>query len=259
MIQDRNESEYFFFLSPRSNRHEGLDSLSLDLAGFFASIAKLGRDEALLLLTLRALWQRSTSALRVDDLVWILRAPAWTIRRRLDRLVHHRRLIYELVPLRNGDRLVVEFMPVDVSDASPDGTRDQGTGIPTHWFVSALPVVGPASFVTYLALHLAPSDTENSTSSEISRRQLISMAGLSGPIHLRRHLFRLRRHGYLRRHQSRRLLVVHDPPLPAGLLRLRLRLRRIGALPVTWLDWLIVGLYFVPIILFLAILLTPNP
>src|SRR5688572_8794527 len=78
------------FLAPHAAAPEGLSIIDVDLAAFFVIVAEVGRDEALLLLLIRALRQRSGSfALRVHDLAWMLRASNRHVVRWLDRLTHH--------------------------------------------------------------------------------------------------------------------------------------------------------------------------
>ena len=53
---------------------DGVTMLRADLGSLVADIARVGRDPALLLLTIRALRQRSGGRVVMGDLVWILRA-----------------------------------------------------------------------------------------------------------------------------------------------------------------------------------------
>src|SRR5438132_8558149 len=83
------------FLTPRAPMPEGMSVVSVDLAAFFVLVDRLGRDEALLLLTVKALRQRTgLLALQMNDLAWMLRATNRRVTGWLDRLVRHGTVIY---------------------------------------------------------------------------------------------------------------------------------------------------------------------
>jgi len=83
------------FPSPRGEPPEGLIVIATDLGTFFALVQRLGRNEALLLLLIRALRARNGFLeLRVNDLAWMMRTSNRKVIRWLDRLVGHEIIVY---------------------------------------------------------------------------------------------------------------------------------------------------------------------
>src|ERR1043165_8493407 len=99
------------FLAPRAPMPEGMSVVPVDLAAFFVLVDRLGRNEALLLLTVKALRQRTgLLALRTNDLAWMLRSTNRRVMRWLDRLVRHRTIVYHLEDLWGVDTVMVEVI-----------------------------------------------------------------------------------------------------------------------------------------------------
>jgi len=203
--------------------------LRVDLAAFFGMVARMGRDPALLLLTIRALRQRS-SLLRVHDLAWMLGTSPARLRTWLERLSADGALVYDLA---NGT-IEVE-VPVSTPPAWAElqpphlAIRHE---LPTHWFIHVLPRIGRTAFVVYLYLLMRDGLRMPSTLSLVA---LVRAADLRGAIAARWHLWRLRRFGLLRLDTAGALVLRDPPPLtPAARWRLR-SLRKYGA-GVRWLG-----------------------
>ena len=108
------------FLSPRPDPGEGLTAISADLSAFFLVVRHVGRDEALLLLVVKALRQRTgLLTLRVNDLAWILRVTNRRVIRWLDRLTTTRLVVYH----------VADYWGVDTVDVEVAGMPEAAGGL----------------------------------------------------------------------------------------------------------------------------------
>jgi hypothetical protein len=204
------------FLTPRPEPTEGLATVSADLTVFFVVVGDVGRDEALLLLLVRALRQRTgLLALRVNDLAWMLRVSNRRVIRWLDRLVHHRLVVYHVEDLWGVDTVIVEIVGGAVVPHSFE--RTVHSELPTHWFVQVLPIVGRTTFTVFLYfLFLEPQRSETHVD------HLVETVALRGRVHAHWHLRRLRAHGLLMASASGGF-VVRDPEPPTRFQRLQLR------------------------------------
>jgi hypothetical protein len=211
----------FRFLAPHAAPPEGLATVSVDLAAFFALVAKVGRDEALLLLLVRALRQRSGSfVLKVHDLAWMLRVSERRVIRWLDRLTRARLVVYHVEDVWGIDSVAVEV--ADSSTNGPFVARIRHE-LPSHWFVHVLPLVGRTTFTVYLYFHSAEEGVP-----EVHLDHIVGAVRLRGRWHARLHIARLRRAALLRvDEQDARVLLLSDPPPPDRFARLRLRFRAI--------------------------------
>lgn len=200
-------------LQQRGTPPDGVTTVQVDLAAFVDSITEVGRDPALLLLTIRALRQRSGATLRLDDLVWVMGARSRRIRTWLDRLAAEGKLVYDVT-----DGIIEielpELTPPTWTDVQPPHVPLRFE-LPTHWFIHVLPRLGRATFITYLYLLRRDGLTAPAT------MELASLAldtRLRTTVHARWHLWRLRRFGLVALDQKTETLVVMDPPplTPAG-------------------------------------------
>lgn len=252
-----DETPRLWFLGPRAEPPEGITTVRVQLPAFFVIVRRVGRDSGLLLLTLRALRQRSgVEALRLSDLAWIL----WTSRGQvlgwLDRLSQARLVVYETHA--GHDPIVVEIVaePPDPSTWPVDGSIVPGPPheLPTHWFVQVLPRVGRTSFLVYLYL-LSREGAPQAPAGVVVERAA-SALGLRGPLTVHYHLGRLQRFGLARRTRSGRSLIVLDPPPPTSWDRFRLQLLRWGFLPLPWRKILLATLAIAIALLILGFLVT---
>lgn len=214
-------------LQQRSTPPDGVTTVHVDLAAFVDSIPEVGRDPALLLLTIRALRQRGGALLRLDDLVWIMRARSRRIRAWLDRLAAEGRLVYDV---REGviEIELPELTPPRWSDVQPPHIPLRFE-LPTHWFIHVLPRLGRATFTTYLYLLRRDGLTAPAT---MNLASLTRDVGLDTSLHARWHLWRLRRHGLVALDRKAETLVVMDPPPLTSAARRSLRyLRTTGITP----------------------------
>jgi hypothetical protein len=213
----REETD-LIFRHPRSEPPEGLVVVKADLTAFFALVEKVGRNEALLLLLVKALRTRyGPFRLRVYDLAWRMRVGHHRIMRWLDRLVGEGLVVYTLQDLFERDTVEVEIVAAQTT-AMFD--RHQRHELPTHWFEHALPLLGRTTFTVFLYL-LA---SEESPAFHVDL--LVAAVRLRGRRQARRHLRRLLVKGMLRVHHAGAGWVVHDPPSPSRLQQLRLRFLR---------------------------------
>jgi hypothetical protein len=215
------------FLTPHPPMPEGLSVVPVDLAAFFVLVDRLGRNEALLLLTVKALRQRTgLLALRTNDLAWMLRSTNRRVMRWLDRLVRHRTIVYHVEDLWGVDTVMVEVI-VPAFETAPTTAGDYHGAkhheLPTHWFVQVLPRVGRTTFVVYLCL--LAHETREDEHAGFRLTDIVGRAKLSNSLHARFHLWRLRRHALIAPHPRGRGFVLTDPPPPTGLQRLILRYR----------------------------------
>ena len=203
------------FLAPRPEPAEGLTTVTADLSAFFVIVDRVGRNEALLLLVTKALRQRTgLMALKVNDLAWILRASNRRVVHWLDRLVHHRLVVYQIEDFWGVDTVIVEIVAADgrTSQFEPALRLE----LPTHWFVQVLPLVGRTTFSVYLYL-LA---RERVGAMHVDH--LIETLKLRGRVHARWHLSRLRRRAILTP-EGDGTGKVRDPNPPTRAERLLLR------------------------------------
>ena len=223
------------FLTPRPEPPEGLTTVSADLGAFFVVIERVGRNEALLLLVTKALRQRTgLMALKVNDLAWILRVSNRRVVRWLDRLVHHRLVVYQIEDFWGVDTVVVEIVASDgrTSPYEPALRLE----LPTHWFVQVLPLVGRTTFSVYL--YLLAREREGAMHVD----HLVETLKLRGRLHARWHLSRLRRRSILR-HEGDGAARVTDPHPPTPRQRLLLRYLSMSFLRRT--AWQVAGMLLV--------------
>ncbi len=246
-----------FVLSPRTEPPPGVTHVTVDLHAFFAVLARVGNDPALLLLTIRALRVRMSMLLAVHELAWILRARPRQVISWLDRLSAARLVVYDLSSPFGRDAFLIEILE---EPKLPDPPKDEFAAVvprrehvlPTHWFLHALPQLGRTTFLVYLYL-LRAEATELAV---VHPSRLASDLRLGGERHGIRHLRRLRRHGFVKRGLSRLGLTVVDPPPPTRWQRLLLRLVTLGLWP-RFLGELLVYLFLILTLLAIVEFITP--
>jgi hypothetical protein len=206
----------FRVLAPHAPPVEGLSTVSADLGAFFVIVDRVGRDEALLLLLIRALRQRrGERGLRLHDLAWALRASEGGVSHWLDRLTHHGLIVYQVEEGNNLDTVTVEVMAEEAASAWVTRRHD----LPSHWFVQTLPLLGRTTFAVFLFL------LSRDTHEGLARiDDIVTSVRLRGRLHAQWHLSRLHAHALLSPHPSDGSLVVRDPSPPTAAQRLRLRL-----------------------------------
>lgn len=244
------------FLVPRSEPTEGLSTVTVDLNAFFDVVERIGRNEALLLLLVRALRQRTGFlALRVHDLAWMLRVPNRRVIRWLDRLTTERLVVYHVEDLWGVDTVSVEIAEQIARPTAFIGrTRHK---LPSHWFVQTLPLIGRTAFTVYLFFHWRESDEAG-----FHVDHLVATARLRGRWHARFHIARLRRAQMLQPDvEDPAVLLLTDPPPPGRLQRLRLRFHALPGLRWRIAQILLLVLTAAIISAFLAALhlLPPSP
>ncbi len=217
-MEERNaipkETPRVRILVPHETPAEGIPTISADLAAFFVIVGRVGRDEALLLLVIRALRQRTGErGLRLHDLVWVLRATEGGVYRWLDRLTHHGLVIYD------GGRGDAETLTIEVAAEESRGWVPRMHDLPSHWFAQTLPLVGRTTFTVFLFLLSRDSHEGLARIDDIVRNVRLPNAR-----HAHRHLGRLRAHAILAPHPTNGTLVVTDPPPLTARQRVRLRL-----------------------------------
>jgi hypothetical protein len=204
------------FLVPRAEPPEGLATVKADLGAFFLIVGTVGRDEALLLLLVRALRQRTgLLALRVNDLAWMLRVTNRRVIRWLDRLVRQRLVVYHVEDLWGVDTVIVEIVGATAERESFE--RKVHADLPTHWFVQVLPIIGRTTFTVFL--YFLWCDPHRA---EMQVEHLVEMAALRGRLHAAWHLRQLHRHGLLLENKNGGL-TLRDPEPPTRFQRLQLR------------------------------------
>ncbi|HYC59892.1 MAG TPA: hypothetical protein VEK79_10045 [Thermoanaerobaculia bacterium] len=216
---------------------DGMTVLHVDLAEFFRMVARVGRDAALLLLTIRALRQRSGGGIRMHDLAWITSVSPRRIRSWLDQLVAAGSLVYDQT---NGTVEVElpEVAPPTWTDIHPPGLPLRSE-LPTHWFIHVLPRLGRRAFVAYLYL-LRRDGMSAPATLEIAA--LAREAALVTPLHARWHLRQLRRFGLTRFDPVTESLLVLDPPPLTPASRRWLRRRRMGDTAQRWIWFALAAL-----------------
>jgi hypothetical protein len=243
------------FLTPHAEPPEGLSMVAVDLTAFFAIVERIGRDEALLLLVVRALRQRTgLLALKVHDLAWMLRVSNRRVILWLDRLTRERLVVYHVEDFWGVDTVIVEIAE-QREDAHSFAPRVR-VDLPSHWFVQVLPLIGRTTFTVYLFFHLSEHGN-----AEIALDHLVAMVRLRGRWHARLHVARLRRAALLKRDPRDRLtLVLSDPSPPTRLARIRLRFRAVPLL--RWwfgqIGVLLLALVFVVLALVLTLRFLPS-
>jgi hypothetical protein len=212
----REETD-LLFRHPRGEPPEGIVVVRVDLKALFAVAKRIGADEALLLLVIKALRTRyGPFRLRMYDLAWRMRVGNRRVNRWLDRLVRHGLVVYTLQDLFGKDTVEVEIVSAPTAAMFDYSTRQE---LPTHWVEHALPLLGRRTFLVLLYLLSA----EERAAFHIDH--LVSAARLRGRWHAALHLRRLRRHGILHRAEDG-ALIVGDPPPPSRMQQLRLRFRK---------------------------------
>jgi hypothetical protein len=202
------------FLVPHAEAPEGLATVKADLSRFFLVVGSVGRDEALLLLLVRALRQRTgLLALRVNDLAWMMRVTNRSVLRWLDRLVRQRLVVYHVEDFWGVDTVIVEIVG---GIAANSFERTIHAELPTHWFVQVLPIIGRTTFTVFLYFLWCEPHR-----SELHVDHLVEMAALRGRLHAAWHLRRLHAHGLLV--QTANGVTVRDPAPPSRLQRVQLR------------------------------------
>lgn len=242
------------FLTPHPEPPEGLSTVKVDLTAFFDVVERIGRNEALLLLLVRALRQRTGYlALRVHDLAWMLRVSNRRVIRWLDRLTTERLVVYHV-----EDFWGVDTVTVEIAGESPQTRtfiRRIRHNLPSHWFVQVLPLVGRTAFTVYLFFHWRESDDAG-----FHIDHLVASTRLRGRWHARLHIARLRRAEMLTPDaRDPFVLLLTDPPPPSRWQRLRLRFHALPglrwrivqtlllALAVAITIGLLVALHFLPL------------
>jgi hypothetical protein len=211
------------FLIPRAEPSEGVNTVRADLSAFFIVVARVGRDEALLLLLTKALRQRTgLLALRVNDLAWMLRVSNRRVLHWLDRLVRERLVVYHVEDFWGVDTVIVEVVGGIVSPNAFERTIH--ADLPTHWFVQVLPIIGRTTFAVFLYfLWCEPQRAETHID------HLVEIARLRNRAHATFHLRRLYAHGLLVPNASGGF-IVRDPEPPTRFQRLQLRFLAIPSL-----------------------------
>jgi len=205
----------FRVLAPHTPPVEGLSTVATDLGAFFVIVGRVGRDEALLLLLIRALRQRQGErGLRLHDLAWALRASEGGVSRWLDRLTHHGLIVYQEEEGKT-ETVTVEVMAEEAASAWVTRRHD----LPSHWFVQTLPLLGRTTFAVFLFL------LSRDTHEGLARiDDIVTNVQLRGRLHAQWHLRRLHAYALLSPHPSNGSLLVRDPAPPTAAQRLRLRL-----------------------------------
>jgi hypothetical protein len=218
-----DETVRFRPLSPQQPPVEGFSMVTTDLGAFFVVVGRVGRDEALLLLLIRALRQRrGERGLRLHDLAWVLRASEGGVYRWLDRLTRHGLVVYQV---EEGNSVETVFVEVAAEEAaSPWVARTHE--LPSHWFVQTLPLLGRTTFTVFLFL------LSRDTHEGLARiDDIVTSLHLRGRLHAQWHLRKLHAHAILAPHQSNGSIVVRDPSPPTVSQRLRLRLLALPFFP----------------------------
>ena len=231
--------------------------MTADLHAFFAVLARVGNDPALLLLTIRALRVRMSMLLAIHELAWILRARPRQVISWLDRLSAARLVVYDLSSPLGRDAFLIEILeepklPDPPREAFSTSAPRREHVLPTHWFLHALPRLGRTTVLVYL--YLLRAETTEFAVVHLSR--LASDLRLNNERHAIRHLRRLRRHGFVRRGHTRHGLTVVDPPPPTRWQRLVLRLVTLGLWP-RFLGELLFYLFLTLALLAIVQLTTP--
>ncbi|HET8797633.1 MAG TPA: hypothetical protein VFO89_08100 [Thermoanaerobaculia bacterium] len=235
------------FPSPRGAPPEGLIVIATDLAAFFALVQRLGRNEALVLLLIRALRARNgLLEIRVNDLAWMLRTSNRKVIRWLDRLVRHEIVIYTVQDFWGVDVVKVEIVPQAAESRFERRVEQQ---LPTHWFPTYLPLYGRVTFTVMLYFVWCEIDRAMTHVDHLA-----ASARLRGRLHAVWHLRRLRNRGVLV-HGREGVLIFRDPPPPTDFQRLLLRYLAIPHLrrSLAHVGWLLLGVLAVCVALYVVL------
>jgi hypothetical protein len=190
-------------LAPHEASAEGLSTISVDLGGFFVIVGRVGRDEALLLLVIRALRHRASDrGFRLHDLAWVLRETEGGVQRWLDRLTHHGLVVYDEKEAADAETITIEVAAEEVRGWVP-----RMHDLPSHWFTQTLPLVGRTTFTVFLFLLSRDAHEGLARIADI-----VHHVRLPNARHAHRHLNRLRAHAILAPHPTNGTLTVKDPP-----------------------------------------------
>jgi len=229
-------------VAPRREPPEGATTIAVNLMHFFALVTRIGRDPALLLLTIRATRVRTASLYGLQELAWMLRARHREVRAWLDHLSRERLVTYQLTEFYGRDAMLLEILSEPVIPPPPrEAQWDVPVGrhiehaLPAFWFTTTLPLVGRTAFLVYLLLRRAEMDD----AAVVHTDGIAEALGLPSGRHGRRHLRHLGRHGLVGHDRRRRALIVVDPPPPTRWQRLKLRLLELGFWPRLHLDFVI--------------------
>jgi hypothetical protein len=224
------------FPSPRSEPPEGLIVIATDLGTFFRLVEHLGRNEALLLLLIRALRARNGFLeLRVNDLAWMMRTSNRKVIRWLDRLVRQGVIVYTVHDFWGVDVVKVEIVSPAAQERFEKRAPQQ---LPTHWFPTYLPLFGRVTFTVWL--YFIWCEMERAMTHVDHLNESVQ---LRGRLHAVWHMRRLRKHGVLMV-GSEGGLVLRDPPPPTDFQRLLLRYLAIPHLrrSLAHIGWLVLGI-----------------
>jgi hypothetical protein len=217
----------------------------VDLGGFFVIVGRVGRDEALLLLVIRALRNRSADrGLRLHDLTWVLRATKGGVHGWLDRLTHHGLVVYD--EQQRGD---AETVTIEVAADEVRGWVPRMHDLPSHWFAQTLPLVGRTTFTVFLFLLSRDAHEGLARIDDIVRHVRLPNAR-----HAYRHLDRLRAHAILVPHPTNGTLTIKDPPPLTRRQRVRLRVLALSFFRKARAEilWLTFGVVLLVLVLLLA-------
>jgi hypothetical protein len=254
-MPNRTDRIPFVVVPPRTEQAPGAATIQVDLTHFFALLQRIGRDPALLLLTLRATRVRMWSTYGVHELAWMLRAPQREVLAWLDNLSRERLVAYQLTAMFGRDAFLLELLgepiiPPPPTDAMwPPTARRIEHALPAFWFTTTLPLIGRTPFLVYLLLRRAEMDD----AALVHPSGIARTLRLGSARHSVRHLRHLQRHGLVRSHRKGRALVVSDPPPPTRWQRLVLRLVEFGLWPRVIFE-LLAGLILLAALAVLALL-----
>jgi len=221
-MPDSPDATRVYFLGPRSAPTEALSTVSVDLQHLFSLIPIVGRNAAVLYVTMRALRQRAgVTSFKIVDLVWILRARPWRIRLWMQRLARADLVVYHLANGWFADVLILEVAP-----RPPMGREHE---LPTHWFVHVLPRLQRTRFLVYLVVRSA----EWGGAVAELREERVAAAIRIHRLRARFHLWRLHHAGLVVRDRKTGEHVVRDPAPLSLPQQVRIRLRELRVIPWT--------------------------
>jgi len=216
-MQNGPDPTRIYFIAPRSAAAEGIATVPVDFAHLFSLVPSVGRNAALLYVTLRALRQTAgMGSFKVDDLVWMLRARPWRIHWWMHKLSKQRLLVYRLT---NG--YLTDVLLFQVATRPTMGREHD---VPTHWFEQVLPLHPRTRFLVYLYVR---SYEWGGAVASLSEKRMTR--------DLRLHLFRARWHLWRLHHaglivRMRGEHVVRDPAPPSLIGYGEIRLRELNVL-----------------------------
>jgi hypothetical protein len=245
------DSTRLHFLIPGREPPEGLVLMKADLTHFFRLVREVGRNEALLLLAIRAFRIRDNLLdVSVNDLAVSMRVSNRRVIRWLDRLVAHRLVVYNVksLPLVTAtiDRARVEFVGPSATQHFDYRVQQE---LPTYLFESFLPLRGRVTFVVYLYLLWSEVDRPS-----LDLGHLVGTVRLRGRVHGAWHLRRLRRAGLLVLHPEGDGWIIRDPEPPTKFERLLLRYLAIPHLRRAFAHLFLLLLAIAALVGFLAVL-----